>query len=328
MRVLITGVAGHLGSKLARWLINENQDKVFGIDDLSSGYIESVHPGVVFRKRSLGRDPMPDLGDIDYVFHFAAYAAEGLSPFIRHHNYVNNLVATADVVNFCIKNKVRRLVFTSSMAVYGEGNPPFSEISECDPIDPYGNAKLACERDIQIAGVQHGLDWCIIRPHNIYGPGQDIWTPYRNVLGIWMAKALQNLPLTVYGSGLQRRAFSYIDDILPCLYEAAASPHASKQIINLGGTDAVSINKVASVVSTLTDTPIKYAEGRHEVLNAWCTTSKSRSILKYKESVPSISGISAMWETAKMMWARFPQRRGSHKIDMEITEGLYSYWKD
>jgi len=327
MRVLITGVAGHLGSKLAQWLIRENKAEVLGIDDLSSGYIENVPSNLIFHERTLGRDPMPHLDDIDYVFHFAAYAAEGLSPFIRHHNYVNNLVATADVVNFCIKNGVKRLVFASSMAVYGEGDPPFTEAAACNPIDPYGNAKLACERDIAIAGEQHGLDWCVIRPHNVYGPGQDIWTPYRNVLGIWMARSMQNLPLIVYGDGYQKRAFSYIDDIVPCLYQAAVAPKASKQVINLGGNTEVTILEAAEAVSKLTNAPIGHMEHRHEVKNAWCTTSKSQTYLGYDETVPRLAGLKTMWEHSQFLWAKYPQRRGSHKIDMEITEGLYSYWK-
>ena len=143
----------------------------------------------------------------DYVFHFAAYAAEGLSPFIRTYNYDNNLKATAAIVNECIKHDVKRLVFTSTLAVYGYGyGGIFDEKQTPKPIDPYGVAKYACEMDIQIAGEQHGLDWCIIRPHNVYGIKQNIWDKYRNVLGIWMYQHLNGEPMTIFGDGEIGRA--------------------------------------------------------------------------------------------------------------------------
>ena len=128
----------------------------------------------------------------------AAYAAEGLNPFIRKFNYENNLLATANIINECINNNVKRLVFTSTMAVYGYGdnNPPFGEEVVPAPIDPYGIAKYGCELDIQVAGDQHGLDWCIIRPHNVYGINQNLWDKYRNVLGIWMYQKINNIPMT------------------------------------------------------------------------------------------------------------------------------------
>jgi UDP-glucose 4-epimerase len=246
MNVLITGVAGLLGSRLADWILENDPDvTVIGIDNFSGGYVENINSRVKFYKLDLIRDSISDLFekyDIDYVFHFAAYAAEGLSPFIRGFNYDNNLKSTARVLNQCIKHDVKRLIFTSSMAVYGHGeNQAFDEKQTPCPIDPYGVAKYACEMDIKIAGEQHGLDWCIIRPHNVYGAKQNIWDKYRNVLGIWMYQHLNGKPMTVFGSGNQTRAFSYIDDSLRPLWNAAIEPRASKQIINLGGIHSVSI---------------------------------------------------------------------------------------
>ena len=185
--VLITGVAGLLGSRLADWIIeNQPEVNVIGIDDLSGGYTENINPKVVFYNSNIIGDTIQDIfieHQIDYVFHFAAYAAEGLSPFIRGYNYDNNLKVTALIVNECIKHQVKRLVFTSTLAVYGHGNGGiFEETQTPKPIDPYGVAKYGCEMDIQIAGEQHGLDWCIIRPHNVYGIKQNIWDKYRNCL--------------------------------------------------------------------------------------------------------------------------------------------------
>ena len=156
MKVLITGVAGLLGSRLADWIIENKKDvEVIGIDDLSGGYVENVNKKVVFYKNNLITDDISKIFQDhkpDVVFHFAAYAAEGLSPFIRCFNYDNNLKSTAKIVNECIKKGVNRLVFTSTMAVYGHGyGDIFSEDQLQNPIDPYGVAKYACEMDIQIA---------------------------------------------------------------------------------------------------------------------------------------------------------------------------------
>ena len=241
--VLITGVAGLLGSRLADWIIENKGDEyqVIGVDDLSGGFKENIHPDVKFWQMDLVNHPIENIFEehnIKYVFHFAAYAAEGLSPFIRGYNYDNNLKATARIVNECIKHDVKRLVFTSTLAVYGHGyGGVFDEKQQQAPIDPYGVAKFACEMDIQIAGEQHNLDWCIIRPHNVYGIKQNIWDKYRNVLGIWMFQHLNGQPMTIFGDGNQTRAFSYIDDSLEPLWNAAIRPEASKEIINLGGIE-------------------------------------------------------------------------------------------
>ena len=225
--ILITGVAGLIGSRFADWIIENHPDiEVVGVDDLSGGYAENINPKVKFYNLDLASKP----DTINYIFathkpnlvyHFAAYAAEALSPFIRTYNYTNNLVATAHLINASIKHNINRFIFTSTMAVYGEGTPPFSEDVRRNPVDPYGVAKMACEMDIEIANVQHGLDYCIIRPHNMYGAKQNIWDSYRNVLGIWMYKKLNNLPFFIYGDGEQTRAFSYIDDSLPAAFRPA-----------------------------------------------------------------------------------------------------------
>lgn len=161
-----------------------------GIDNLFGGYIENVNKDVVFYNRDLSKDDIADIfqkHEFEYVYHFAAYAAEGLSPFMRKFNYSNNVLSTVNIINNCITYGVKRLVYTSSMSVYGHGVQKgriFDENDPLQPIDPYGISKYACEMDIRVAGEQHGLDWCIIRPHNVYGIKQNIWDKYRNVLGI------------------------------------------------------------------------------------------------------------------------------------------------
>lgn len=328
MNVLITGVAGLLGSRLADWIIeNKPGVNVIGIDDLSGGYVENIHPKVTLAKLNLADHNFSRLFEdykFDYVFHFAAYAAEGLSPFIRSFNYTNNLVATAKVVNECIKHDVKRIVFTSSLAVYGEGTPPFSETDPLLPIDPYGVAKMACERDIQIAGEQHGLDWCIIRPHNVYGVKQNIWDKYRNVLGIWMWQHLNDMPMTIFGDGTQKRAFSYIDDCLDGLWKAAVQENCSRQIINLGGTKEYSIKEANDILKEVIGggTTI-HLEPRHEVKYSHPTYQKSIDLLGYEDKTSLREGLTCMWE-----WARIQPMRERFIWDQyEIEKGIYSFWK-
>lgn len=328
MKILITGVAGLLGSRMASWLLETIPNcTIIGIDDMSGGYSENIDNRVQFYKVDCSDDQFEEIFNRekpDYVYHFAAYAAEGLSPFIRKYNYKNNLLSTANVINCCINNNVKRLVFTSSMAVYGKQTPPFSENLDRKPIDPYGIAKTACEHDIEIAGEQHGLDWCIIRPHNVYGKNQNIWDKYRNVLGIWMYNHLRGLPLTIYGSGEQTRAFSYIDDCLLPLWKAATLVKASKQIINLGGTREYSISQAADVLIDVMGGGEKvHLEKRHEALHAWSTWQKSVEILDYKDNTSLKDGLTKMWE-----WAKIQPDRGQFKwSSYEVEKGIYSYWK-
>ena len=329
-KVLITGVAGLLGSRLADWIIeNKPEVEVIGVDDLSGGYEENINPKVKFWNMDLVNHTIENIfeaHDIDYVFHFAAYAAEGLSPFIRAYNYDNNLKSTARIVNECIKHNVKRLVFTSTLAVYGHGyGGIFDEEQIPKPIDPYGVAKYACEMDIQIAGEQHGLDWCIIRPHNVYGIKQNIWDKYRNVLGIWMYQHLNGKPMTIFGDGTQTRAFSYIDDSLEPLWNAAVKEKASKEIINLGGIKEHSILEAATTLGeVLGNANIEFLEARHEVKHSIPTYQKSIDLLDFQHKTDLKEGLTQMWEWAQKQ----PMRERFVWPSYELEKGIYSFWKN
>ena len=329
--VLITGNAGLLGSRLANWILENHQEyEVVGIDDLSGGYIENVDKRVVFYQRDLSHDNIRDIFDkheFKYVFHMACYAAEGLSPFMRMFNDRNNMLSTDNIINECIMHDVKRLIYTSSMSVYGRGiyeGRIFDEDDRPDPIDPYAVSKYACETNIKIAGEQHGLDWCIIRPHNVYGIGQNIWDKYRNVLGIWMYQTINNQPMLIYGDGKQTRAFSYIDDILEPMWNAAVFKKASKEIINLGGIAGYSINSAAETLCKITGyNNISHEEPRHEVKHAVPNPDKSIKLLKYEQKTSLEDGLRKMWEWAKTQ----PNRDRMKWENYEITKGIYSYWK-
>ena len=128
------------------------------------------------------------------MFHLAAYAAEGLSPFIRRFNYQNNLIGSINLINLSVRHDVERFVFTSSVAVYGTGQLPMTEDQVPVPEDPYGNAKLAVERDLVCAHDMFGLGYTIFRPHNVYGEYQNIGDNYRNVVGQDGSEKRLNLP--------------------------------------------------------------------------------------------------------------------------------------
>lgn len=329
MKILITGVAGLIGSNFARWLFEHTEHKVHGVDNLSCGLRSNIPWSLSWDNITLGCgsnqfESMMHTFQPDVVYHFAAYAAECLSPFVRRFNYLNNLVATAEVVNACLNCGTKRLVFTSSMATYGRGAPPFDEADPCWPIDPYGVAKLACERDIQIAGEQHGLEWCIIRPHNVYGPGQICTQKYRNVFGIWMNRFQHKETLRIYGDGNQMRAFSYIEDILPCLLEAGTCPEAAGQIINLGGCKPVRINDAAAILCRVLGpgAKIEHCDARHEVQFAWSTTEKSTRILGYQDRTILDSGLRHMWTWAKDLVHDIPSLP-----HLEVERGLPIYWR-
>lgn len=326
--VLITGCAGLLGSRMAEHLLKMQPGiRVIGVDDLSGGYESNLPPQIDFRQIDVTEADKLDAifreNKIDIVYHFAAYAAECMSPFIRRFNYVNNLVATAGVVNLCIKYGAGRLVFTSSMAVYGDGTPPFEESDPRHPIDPYGIAKSACEMDIEIAGEQHGLDYCIIRPHNVFGRNQNIWDSYRNFIGIAMYKGLAGDPITVYGDGLQTRAFSEMTDSLEPLWRAGVDSKASKQIVNLGGIREATILDVAQIVGELSGAPIIHLPPRHEVRHAHSTWKRSVELLGFEHKTELYDGIKNMWEWAQTQ----PKRERFIWQDFELDTGLYPYWK-
>ena len=329
MKILITGVAGLIGSRLADYIIeNEPDVHIVGIDDLSGGYIENVNPKVELWQMNLINGNISECFErhnFDYVYHLAAYAAEGLSPFIRSYNYQNNLVATSRIINECIVHDVKRLIFTSTMAVYGHGNGEiFDETQVPCPVDPYGIAKYACEMDIKVAGEQHGLDWCIVRPHNVYGIKQNIWDKYRNVLGIWMYQHMNGEPMTIFGDGMQKRAFSYVDDCLEPLWKTSQQDNCSKQIINLGGTVHYTINEANEILkNVIKGGETIYKEQRHEVKNAVPTWQKSVDLLNYRDDTNLHNGLVKMWKWAQKQ----PNRERFVWENYEISKGIYEFWK-
>jgi UDP-glucose 4-epimerase len=330
--ILITGVAGLLGSRLSDWIIkNKPEYKIIGIDDLSGGYINNIPKEIEFYNFDLkDLDKISELiefWDIEIIYHFAAYAAEGLSPFIRKFNYENNLIVSANLITCSIKHEVKRFIFASSMSVYGNKHkPPFHEELQQCPIDPYAIAKYGVEMDLKVAYEQHGLKYTIIRPHNFYGQNQNIWDKYRNVLGIWMYQILNNQQPTIFGDGEQIRAFSYVDDSIIPFWNASQRDTCINQTINLGGIQKHTINEACKMLIKVTGTDLKpkYLEGRHEAKHAWSTWEKSVELLDFKHKIDLEEGLTKMWEWAKTQ----PNRERFVWSEYELERGIYEFWEN
>ncbi len=234
---LVTGGAGFIGAHVVNELVALGHE-VWVLDDLSGGFIENINPKAKFVKGSITDSKLVEKlfsdNKFDYVYHLAAYAAEGLSHFIKRFNYENNLIGSINLINESVKNEVKCFVFTSSIAVYGAALPPMKETTIPLPEDPYGIAKLAVEQDLKATHEMFGLDYIIFRPHNVYGEYQNMGDKYRNVVGIFMNQLLQEKPLTVFGDGEQTRAFSYVGDVAPHIAKSVHIPQAINQTFNIG----------------------------------------------------------------------------------------------
>jgi len=260
----------------------------------------------------------------DYVFHLAAYAAEGLSHFIRKFNYENNLIGSINLINQSVNHKIKCFVFTSSIAVYGKGQLPMREDMTPLPEDPYGIAKLAVEQDLKSAHEMFGLDYVIFRPHNVYGEYQNIGDKYRNVVGIFMNQLMQNKPLTVFGDGTQTRAFSYIGDVAPYIAQSVNIKDAYNQIMNIGADQEFTVNELASKVMKVMniDGVINKLPARNEVLHAFSDHSKVNQIFNINKYTSLEEGIKKM-----ASWALKVGQRHSNKFsNVEIEENLPAIW--
>ncbi len=331
-KILVTGVAGLLGSHFSTYLLDKGYT-VFGIDNLSGGYLDYVDKRLIKDKQFYKIDLIDQkaLEKIfkkckpDYVYHFAAYAAEGLSPFIRNFNYTNNLLCSVNVINNCIKYDVQKIIFTSSMAVYGHGKPPFKESQVPLPVDPYGIAKYTVEMDLKQAYDQFGLKYSIVRPHNVIGIQQNIWDKYRNVIGIWIKKTLAGENIGIFGDGTQKRAFS---DIQFCMEPFEKLMHtADCDTFNIGADTEYEIGKIASLVRKIAqefgyDPKIEHLESRHEVKDAYCHHAKAKKILGFKDHTDIETTIREMF-----VWAKKQPVRKSKNMQYEVSKNVYSFWK-
>jgi UDP-glucose 4-epimerase len=327
-RVLVTGGAGFIGSHVADALLERGHD-VTVLDDLSGGFTENVPARTRFVEGSVADHVLVDRlfaeRRFDYVFHLAAYAAEGLSHFIKRFNYVNNVVGSVNLVNASINTGVRGFVFTSSIAVYGSSpDVPMTEAGRPEPEDPYGIAKHAVERELAVSKAMFDLDYVVFRPHNVYGPRQNIGDRYRNVVGIFMNQILQGQPMTIFGDGTQTRAFTYVDDVAPVIAAAIDEPRAWNDVFNVGADEPCTLNELAERVAAAmgVEPRIRYLPARHEVQHAHSNHDKLRRVFGARRSTPLADGLREMAAWVRQQGARSSPAFGA----IEVRKKLPAVW--
>jgi UDP-glucose 4-epimerase len=306
---LVTGGAGFMGSHVAEHLLRIGH-RVVVLDDLSGGFVENVPEGATFVQGSVvDHELINHLFDnysFDYVYHLAAYAAEGLSHFIKRFNYNNNLIGSVNLINALVNHGVKCFVFTSSIAVYGAGQSPMSEDMIPVPEDSYGIAKLAVEQDLRVSHEMFGLDYIVFRPHNVYGERQNIGDRYRNVVGIFMNQLLRGEPMTIFGDGTQQRAFTHIDDVAPIIATSVDYPEARNQVFNVGADIPYTVNELAQVVAESMGLPcnVVHLDPRNEVKIAFSDHSKVEGVFGKRGKKSLQDGIRAMTEWVHQHGAR------------------------
>ena len=325
---LVTGGAGFIGSHVVEELLKMGH-RVVVLDDLSGGSQSNISEEAQFILGSITDQELVnkifDKFKIDYVFHLAAYAAEGLSHFIRNFNYQNNLIGSVNLINASVNYNVKCFVFTSSIAVYGDAEPPMTEESIPTPMDPYGIAKYAVELDLQNALALFGLNSIVFRPHNVYGSRQNIGDKYRNVAGIFMNQVLKDESLTIFGDGNQSRAFTHIEDVAPYIAQSIKHEKAYNQSFNIGSDEVYTVNELAEAISTVMDVQpsIHYLDQREEAVHAYSDHSKFKTIFEPKESVSLIEGLREMYAWVKEHGSKESPSFGN----IEIEKHLPKAWK-
>lgn len=291
MHIFITGIAGFLGSNLAEYYLKKNF-KVSGCDNLVGGSLDNINQNKInfFKANCEDFEMMKKITkNVDILCHAAAYAHEGLSSFSPVLISSNNVTGSVSVFTAAIVNKVKRIVYCSSMARYGNIKIPFKEEDELKPVDPYGVSKVAAENILKILSKTHNIEYNIAVPHNIIGPKQKYDDPFRNVVSIMINLMLQKKSPIIYGDGNQKRTFSDIDDCIYCLDKLLTDPQIVSQTVNIGpDEECISINELYRLLSNKLKFNLepKYLEDRpNEVKEATCSADKARKVLGYKTSV-------------------------------------------
>lgn len=328
--VLVTGGAGFLGSHIADALLRRGHE-VTVLDDLSGGFRANVPASARFVQGSVVDptvvDRLFDAFGFTHVYHLAAYAAEGLSHFIRRFNYTNNVVGSVNLLNAAVNTGVQTFVFTSSIAVYGTSpDLPVTESTPPHPEDPYGIAKHAIELDLRAAHEMFGVDFIVFRPHNVFGPRQNIGDRYRNVVGIFMNQILQGLPMTIFGDGTQTRAFSYVSDVAPVMAEAVETPGARNEVFNIGADVPCSLNELARRVAAAmgVEPSVVHLAPRQEVQHVHAGHEKVRRVFGARPSTALQEGLDLT-----SAWVRGHGARSTPPfLGIEVERNLPASWRE
>lgn len=327
-KALVTGGAGFIGSHLTDYLIDTLGIDVVVLDDLSGGFTDNIHPKARFVQGSIVDAPLvTELFEAErftVVYHLAAYAAEGLSHFIKNFNYTNNVIGSVNLINASVNTGVQRFIFTSSIAVYGANQVPMTEDLTPAPEDSYGIAKYAVELELAASHEMFGLPYTIFRPHNVYGERQNLGDKYRNVAGIFINRLMQGQDMIVFGDGEQRRAFTYIGDIVPGIARSAFTEQARNQVFNIGSDTHYTVNELAALIMQAmgVPAPVRHVEARKEVKAAYSDHSKFQRVFPESPVTPLPEGLRRM-----AAWAKRAGIRKSKDFDkIEIRKNLPPAW--
>jgi UDP-glucose 4-epimerase len=324
---LVTGGAGFIGSHVADYVVGKGH-RVVVLDDLSGGFRENVPSGCRFVQGSVLDhkliDRLFDNEHFDYVYHLAAYAAEGLSHFIKRFNYNNNVIGSVNLINASVNHNVKRFVFTSSIAVYGANQSPMTEDMMPSPEDSYGIAKFAVEQELRASQRMFGLDFTIFRPHNVYGERQNVGDRYRNVVGIFMNQLLLGEPMTIFGDGNQERAFTHVDDVAPVIADSVDMTGARNEVFNVGADVPFTVNELARIVAEAmgSECRVRHLDARNEVKVAFSDHSKADRVFAAGQKTSLEDGIRSMAE-----WVTKHGARQSKVFEgIEIEKNLPASW--
>jgi UDP-glucose 4-epimerase len=314
VKVLVTGGAGFIGSHMADRLVADGHEVVV-YDNLATGLRENV-PAARFVQGDVSQIEALEQafsGGLDAVLHIA-----GQVSLIRSYtdpvvDLRTNVQGTLNVLTLCVKHRVQRLLYASSMTVYGSDVPlPTPEDSPCEPVSYYGITKYAGERYVHATAARRDLDFpfqiTAFRMYNVYGPRQVLNNPYQGVLGIFIGNLLRGEPITIFGDGEQSRDFIYISDIVDGWVGALDNPASYGKSINLGSGKRLSINDVADAVlsvfdRTRADHPVIYAPGRSgEQRHVEADNTRARQLLGWQPRVSFETGLAktVQWSMASM----------------------------
>lgn len=328
-RALVTGAAGFMGSHVADCCLELGME-VVATDDLSGGFVENVPSGADWIQGDLRNEEFVKslwkLGRYDYIYHLAAYAAEGLSHFIRAYNYRTNLEASVNLINQAVLGEATSFVFTSSIAVYGSGQVPMDEKLTPRPEDPYGISKYAVELDLAAAQHMFGLDYTVFRPHNVYGERQNISDRYRNVIGIFMNNVMQGKSMPVFGDGLQTRAFSQIADVAPVIARAPLVEGARNEVFNVGANTPYTVLELADTIAAAfeVEPDVVHLEARNEVVHAFSDHAKVERVFESPAQISLQDGIQRMVDWAQQ---HGPRPQVDFVGDIEVGINLPPSWR-
>jgi UDP-glucose 4-epimerase len=285
MKILITGDTGLVGANLKERLRDKHE--VVGLSRRSGFDLLNKESTATFIEQW-----KPDV-----VYHCAANAAESIGQNSPIDMTERNLNIFLHVLVPSIKAKVRRFIYLSSVAVYGDCEVPYSEDDICKPKDVYGVNKLACEQVLKILAKVHNFNYTIYRPHNLYGPHQDMSNPYKNVVALFMRNLIEGKEIILYGEGKMKRAFSYIDDVISVLVEGLCETF-NNQTVNIGSSIDIEIKTLLEKIEWIAGrtAKVKYLPARQQEIWLFLASHKKlNTLLPYHETSLE-EGLQRTWD--------------------------------